>query len=523
MFHRLFTYEMFNEAMFHQLFSISDAVFALVWEGAPTDYTTYTRTGVSYAEDPLGNPVEVAEDVPPYEYVDGIKQYRQYAGTNIVPNSEDPSAWTLTSGTTYNPTTQEFTIPNSGQIQFLIESTTAYQNIDVFHENVIEEISGELLLRLFDGVGVTSTAVSSPCTCEVERTFDATSNSIRSYLFNDEISDIVVKVSKPSTSTEKIPYIPTTGTEVTVNTGTLSLLSDDPDAHLEWQGITDDAVTFDYGLQGIFNGTASGVNLFNGLTCTDFSELDAICTDGIEGEIIITTQGTSFAGLFVTTFQDIGSIYEVEFEAFSSVAQTAGFSSIVNTGEVGINPINPNLTISYQKYKFRVEATSATYKWYVSNIATTITLKNFTNRKVSSTAIGRVIGETYIPHDLSIELPLIKFTTNDFIPLYVEATTGLLKGTDGTNTCQSSSALTPGSTSNWIFTWDGAEFWITLETVLGTEITFAGTFPATGQKVFGLTAETYQTARHLYFDNDLNSGNNEFLSSYLAAFLGGQP
>lgn len=72
------------------LMGIGGQPLSLFWKGAPGDYTSYTRLGVAYATDPSGSIVEVLQDVPPYEYVDGTKRFRQL----------EPDPVTVNKGTT---------------------------------------------------------------------------------------------------------------------------------------------------------------------------------------------------------------------------------------------------------------------------------------------------------------------------------------------------------------------------------------------------------------------------------------
>ncbi|MCP3924535.1 MAG: hypothetical protein GY714_18330 [Desulfobacterales bacterium] len=371
------------ENLFDGLFD--QDIFSLIWNGAPYSGTVFTRSGIAYASDPAGNPVEVAANVPAYEYSTGVKQYRNYSGTGT------------------------------------------------------------------------------------------------------------------------LPFPP--GTSTTIQPSTLSLSTT---AEKPWSIPSLDAtpVNIAYGLEGLFNGVGNGVQLYD----TDIQTIYGQCTyNELTNEYHINSDGTDSGVLF-----DVLSLNS-NYETCIVITEitTLGGGLRIETGDTDISVEDIGGTC------IRANSVNSTIlKVKRSAGITDIKFKIISIRKVSP-AIGRIIGETYIPHSLTEDLPIVQFTTGSFVPLYVEATTGLLKGTDGTNTCVSPSALVAGTAYNFIFTWEVDRMWITLGTTLGTEATFAGTFPDTGADVFGLTNGIYQTARALYFDNDLDSGNNEYLTTYLASFLGG--
>ena len=139
----------------------------------------------------------------------------------------------------------------------------------------------------------------------------------------------------------------------------------------------------------------------------------------------------------------------------------------------------------------------------VTGLTTALDANN-TVRQVSP-AVGTIPFTSYIPHGLTEDMPLIKFQESDFVPLYVEAATGLIKSYDGTNTGVSASATVAGTeVSGWLsFNGDSSEMWITLDGTKGTITTFIGYFPEVGNRVFGVTNGTYQTIMTLGFENKL--------------------
>ena len=200
--------------------------YSAIKDGILANYTSYLRLEDAYAEDATEQIIRVGRDIPPYEFVDtpemGLeRRHRQYEGTNLVPDPENPELWILTGGATYNPTTQEFTLPDAGQVQMLIEDTTSYQSAYVVSNLVVESISGTLSYSLYDGETIDVEIVSAPCDCEIEKTFSATSSSIRSYMRNASGVEVVMKVSKPQVGLKKLPYIPV-GNQ-TVNKGLIAM------------------------------------------------------------------------------------------------------------------------------------------------------------------------------------------------------------------------------------------------------------------------------------------------------------
>jgi len=145
------------------------------------------------------------------------------------------------------------------------------------------------------------------------------------------------------------------------------------------------------------DGEADGVDLFSGLDYSDFTPSSSIVTGGVDGEIICEATASTFFGVNKSGLQEIGKYYDVEFEAKSSANQSWGFTGVVNTGDLGNEASNPNLVTVYQKYRFRVIATSTAYKWYANtqSIGDVMTLKNYKMKAVSP-AQGQAHG-TFVP------------------------------------------------------------------------------------------------------------------------------
>jgi hypothetical protein len=649
--------------------------FALIWKGAPADYTSYTRLDPAYAESPSGAVVEVAQDVPPYEYVDGTKRLRQYDGINLVPEPEDPSSWTLADGATYNPTTGEHTIPQNGSIILVNIVGPGYEN-DTYKSFISADIvSGAGVLRLFDGVSSSNSVLSSFTT--LEKTFAPTATRLSLFVRSDDSGvPLVVKLSSPSLSDKDIPYIPVGNQQV--NAGTTSLLAEDIDDASILANGTSDKITLDnpvilgtndFNFKANFRSTDLSVNgcltgelengafivqinsdgtisivesgittvytstlaisanetvsleydrVYSGISTltvngTSESVTDNQNYDGRNGLLLSRLSGNYFKGYawglslsvggstnFSYTLaqyrQDVeivdtsgnGNHAQLSRNVNLALVENQGFGYQVNAkaptmgtyttddnvvvqktlreffgGEArGVDTTNnydfttwaasadcvvnsptefetssgfryirkDGLFTVGERYQMQVTSTSSgvvralsfglgdiycatledciftatdTGITFQAVDADTVDITELEIRKVYP-AVGVIPFTAYIPHALTADMPLIQFQDSDFVPLYVEQTTGLIKGTDDTNTCVSASAVTAGSEVSGWFSFNEDEMWITLEGTKGTIATFAGYFPETGNRILGMTSGTYHTVRNVFFQDTLN-------------------
>ncbi len=108
---------------------------ALIYNGAPTDDTTYLRADKTYGSGPNGEPVEFAANVPPYVYVGGEKRFVNYAGMTRILKSLDAAAseWTKrgTATVSGDAGNQVLTVAGSGNDIFQIVGGFS-NNVDVF-------------------------------------------------------------------------------------------------------------------------------------------------------------------------------------------------------------------------------------------------------------------------------------------------------------------------------------------------------------------------------------------------------
>ncbi len=578
--------------------------FAMIWNGEPPYYATYTRTGTAYASSPTGATVEVPQDVPPYEYIDGDKVARFYEGTNIIAVDGEPTDSTdglNVNAAVCNPAViTGFGGVNYYCIEIHTEATGVLAVTIPLPTLVLEPYSwrieafmtvasiGELDCYVnygaFENIGLTVAEIG-----QEDLTPSATN---RDLFIRTQGAPVGTKLYFRLTQMTKTAYqLPTIiGSKdgpVTVNPATTSLLAEDyggETARKPWtktvpalSGYGVDFLTKTLGAYDVNDYdykdvpinlpiyTTAGTITANGLEgspavwgFTPLSYTEPVnITVKVIPEALATTALYTLRSNLTTTEVAVGlkrNGADLELTYISGVGATpptpdrvivAGPDTNWRYNDFVINATLDGLSLTTIVTMNTVEIVNETVVYSTvdgvggylgvngfsmqeiaveQSIATTTVkygLKGLLVGVNGDPATGRVIGEKFITHDLSVNQPIIQFETSDFVALYVEATTGLIKGYDGTNTCVSPSALVIDTEYNFIFTWDEDEMWITLGTVLGTEVTFAGTFPAIGNRLFGYTSGTYQTNRNTYFDNDLDSGNNNYLSTYLASFLGG--
>lgn len=232
-------------------------ILAFAYRGCIVDPAVYARPGDSFSEDANGNIITVPENVPPSETDPfGLKKLRWFNGENLVPDPEDPSSWTMTGGTTYDSLTEQFTIPNAGQLRFVSRTTQDYRNILTSAGFQFELFSGNGRFQIFDGVGGTTVDFDSNF-AEVEHTSDPAATFFFVSIINGLGPNLVISPERPQVNEGPlIPYIPVGNTPV--QPATLTLRAQDETAQ-PFTGLPD----------GIELGTPTWPNLGTDITLVD--------------------------------------------------------------------------------------------------------------------------------------------------------------------------------------------------------------------------------------------------------------
>lgn len=131
----------------------------------------------------------------------------------------------------------------------------------------------------------------------------------------------------------------------------------------------------------------------------------------------------------------------------------------------------------------------------------------------TNNAFGRIIIEDFKTSDISTNQNLI-LTYTDVPILWIEATTGLIKASDGTTTIESNSGISVDTNYKIELIWDGEYFWISLNNVYGTASTFDGSFSTIGTAIKYSEDGIYHTVRSVWFSNKLDGNIDTFLRDY---------
>jgi hypothetical protein len=364
--------------------------FAAVLNGLIPWYGDYTRAGTAYSESADGTITAEPTDVPPYEYIDGGKRARFYAGTNIIHDSQDHAAASWGTGSS------AIVIPNTA---ISPDGTLTADTID---------LSADAASRVF----------FAPVGTE-----DAGSYNYSVYLKS----------------------LPGDGS------GTFPVRLTLPDS--------------------------TNIDLLASINETEWSCLELSGTSATTGNLI------AYVGNRNVTGETLTKAYAWQSQLSKTIYRLPTIPT--NGTSVTVNPATTSLLAEDDG------ADKARTPW-ASSLGTKFGLKGFFEGVDGNPAVGVIPFTAYIPHSLTADMPLIKFTTSDFVALEVEQTTGLIKGYDGTNTCVSDTACVAGTETDFELEYDATQFWITKDGSQGTKVTFAG-WPDVGLRVFFMTNGTYQT------------------------------
>lgn len=560
-----------------------DGLYLIKYGGIPW-YVDYTRLDIAYAADPSGDPVEVAQDVPPYEYVDGKKVFRQCEGTNKCEADGIPD------GSTAEFTTGNLDLSIEGDVYKAVSTANnAFVLIDGTVANTNKHSASMwgysdnptgvylYLNAVLDGVEFSDT-YSRYCLEDI--TPDNMGKRTAIWIPNAGTT-VYFKLFQLTETTYCLPdTVSSKDGPVTVNKGTQSLLAADVDtASFLFDSAQSDNVEvphssalnyaegdileisayinmddysttprqrliskdkqytlrisetgfLSFAVPSIAAAISDSTVLVDNETylvgCTYNTITDELTyyVDGDPKDTVsfntppVSDTGMLFLGSSETGTTDLldGSMWDVQIKINGVVVEQYKLSEYREDtfvrGEYGNHGTASrsvdNLIAENQGFGYPVNA-KARLPWR-SSIGTKYGLAGLFGGVDSNPAVGRVIIENYTTHDLSVDQPIIEFDTLDFVPLYVEATTGLIKGYDGTNTCVSPSALVAGTVlpKMWL-AFNQTQMWISFVDsagviTKGTVVTFAGAFPDIGTRLFGLTNGTYQTNENLYFDDEL--------------------
>ncbi len=624
--------------------AISPRIFALFYNGEITDDTTYTRLGVAYAENSSGDIIEAAQDVPPYEYINGEKRFRQYEGTTKCEIDGIPNGSIDGISSPVTPTIV-------GEY-YRIENTTGAS----IYPSVVGD-AGNLNLHSWRITGRAS-SVSVRSRITTNESWQPYSTLISIVKGTGVIPDVTTariyfeipagewvefQLPQLTETTYQLPTIVSSKDgPITVNKGTQSLLAEDIEtASYYFNGsyfaladyIANICKTCAFSIcvtlklndttlpQTAMSNIKSSANAF-GLSVVS-GVISAGIYDGVsyfaktsgtitsnEAKIVVTYDGVSDFKLYIDTALASGTSnpaidltvnkfsiggrvngdltrtiqdgYGWDIQAYNKVLSTSEVSDYQNGDDiagkinaytlseyrndtsvkdsVGSNDATANANVSLivsenDAFGYPVNAKAKKPWQYTTddNVVVKKDLKDFFGGEArgiledsGTTTIsiryeiittttdyfgtGLVIGDRFIASSsvtlsvsnsvreaspttgetniirhtvasLATDTVLLKAQKDDFVIIWIEETTGLIKMTDSINTCVSDTAVIAGTEFTCKPVFDQDYFWIEKDDVTGTPITFVGYFPDLGNRIFGIVDPVYQTNREFSFDD----------------------
>lgn len=452
-------------------YAISDGVESFqgifgIRDGEPGQFTTYTRSGLAYAESPSGAVIEVPQDVPPYEYVDGEKRARFYAGTGVLPFPPGTSV-------TVEPATTSILARDVDDASYLFDAAES----DCVVRDPLAEISKSQVFSIAVKAYITDITT--------EQTLAANSNTTNDR-FALGIKDGLVKSS--------------------IYVGSVFISPKSGAASIGEHSLV---VTYDGGL--------SDLNLY----------IDKI-----------TQVGTGAAGASSTDKLSFGSSTDCATRRLSGAMwQPVVYDRVLTTQEItdyqnGVLPANPILQPDFHSYRkdtlvkdlsgngldltasrtvdnliqenqgFGYPVNKKALKPWKSSIGTPYGLKDLFGGVDGNNAVGNGKMFKHTIYDLSANVVLWEGQNGTDI-LYFDSADNLIKLTDGTNTAVSDSVVVASTEFTVIPEWNDTEMWIIKDGSQGTKVTFAGTFPALGNRLLIIPDGVYQTNRDVLFNDRL--------------------
>jgi hypothetical protein len=279
--------------------------------------------------------------------------------------------------------------------------------------------------------------------------------------------------------------------------------------------------------------TDNGIYYIDYVTSSSSSRYQFFPTNGATFDFTIDSDAESIADNIVTNGSfdtDTDWTKDTGWTISSGTANCDGTQTVaayINQEVDDLNPYNKTYFIKYTASgisagNHRSGIGGYTWNSYESTNGTFTYLyratNSLSNNRIYIGADSDFVGSI---DNVQVYEVIVLLTKEDKTPLlYIDPFDGYIKGTDGITACLSPEALIAGASNNFIFSWDVYEFWIALNTELGVEVKYTGEITDLGNRLFALISGAYQTIRNLYFDDDFDSGENTFLSSYLASFLG---
>ena len=259
---------------------------------------------------------------------------------------------------------------------------------------------------------------------------------------------------------------------------------------------TDDGVDFKYGVKGVLQGIAKGVELTNPIDFnTDWikAAIDTGTVTIIDDNSFSGTEAGGF-GLFIRGKLTIGKTYEVVFEGNTTSTESVFYNS---------NDAFPRVAICNIGSTCRFTAVYDDI--YIRSVGPGITDIGLLSIREDSPAVGHINFEEYMfagfPATGNIDL----VTKEDGTPfLYIDSTDGLLKGFDSVNTCVSNTAMVPFIYYSFFLYLNGNQFWVTLDTDKGAEVAFTGSIDDLGNRLMIMPTGTYQTVEDIIIGDSLN-------------------
>ena len=197
---------------------------------------------------------------------------------------------------------------------------------------------------------------------------------------------------------------------------------------------------------------------------------------------IRTGTGYTTSSTEVSENESMGDILEGSLKYFN-YAGSGEFTGTVNTSYLSLN--------------------STEYTPFKSPLGTEYGIQGLFEGVDSNNAYGRIVIDNFKTSDISTTQNLI-LTYSDTAILWIEATTGLVKASDGTATVESSSGIFINTNYKIELLWDGDYFWISLNNIYGSVAAFAGSFPSIGTTIKYSEDGIYHTVRNVYFSDKLD-------------------
>ena len=142
------------------------------------------------------------------------------------------------------------------------------------------------------------------------------------------------------------------------------------------------------------------------------------------------------------------------------------------------------------------------YKPFTSDLSTDYGSDGLFSGVDSNNAFGKISITKFKTKSISSQQNIL-LTSSDISLVWIEATTGLVKASDGTNTCESSEGIEVDINYNIDICWDDNAFWIVLNGIIGQPETFTGSFPTIGEFLKYSEDGIYHTVRNVLLTNQL--------------------